>query len=232
MRRCGESHASGDAGWWFRYAFLLFVTSVFMSGCGAEQTAAPDTSVEEPRPVETTAEPERTTTPPPPPPQPKGYEERVRAALTADEINAESIERIRVKDGEGGCKNVTVKRLAAENWAADPDYVEQEMGDTYAAIYSKEQLASKTCGMTVNVWGDLIDKYGNRSNKRIYSTAMDRATAKNVNWQNQYSVDFSQIWRVNYKHPAVDQALLEQQLKQAADCAEDEGLFDMDVGCP
>ena len=106
------------------------------------------------------------------------------------------------------------------------------MGDFYKSIYSDKQLANSVCSMTVNANGDLIDRYGNRNNEMIYSTTLDRATGNRINWENLYSVNWPSVWKINYKHPAVDKAENEEAVKEAVDCLEDEGLFDIDIGCP
>jgi hypothetical protein len=46
-----------------------------------------------------------------------------------------------------------------------------------------------------------------------------------------YSVDFPNLWRVNYRHPAVAEAKVQEQVERAVDCAEDKGLFDVDIAC-
>jgi hypothetical protein len=45
------------------------------------------------------------------------------------------------------------------------------------------------------------------------------------------SVNFANLWTVNYRHPTFAQAMLQELAEWAADCAKDEGLFDVDMGC-
>lgn len=162
-----------------------------------------------------------------PPPTLKG---RIKAAVVKGAVRPEEYQTLVQGDG-AGCKYVTVNHTEAENWAGDPDAVTRNMQEVYSSIYSDGELAGSVCSVTINAFGDLIDSYGNRNNEEIYSTTLDRATADKINWSAPYDVDFPSVWTTNRKHPAVEQAEGEEQLKEAADCLVDNGLFDIDIGC-
>ncbi len=84
----------------------------------------------------------------------------------------------------------------------------------YKAIYSKEELASAVCKMTVDATAELSDQYGNIAREKAYPTSMDRATADSVNWKNDYAVDFPSVCQLNCIHPTVEQRIAEEQLQE------------------
>ncbi len=94
------------------------------------------------------------------------------------------------------------------------------------------QLRSVTCGVTTNAYGHLENKYGKTWTRNVYSTTIDCATADKINWKRSWSVNFPSVWTVNYMHPWVKQEKARAAAERAVDCAEDQGIFDFDLGCP
>jgi hypothetical protein len=57
---------------------------------------------------------------------------------------------------------------------------------------------------------------------------MYRQTASKINWKNSGSVNFARLHETEYIHPSVEAEIASEELRRAADCAEDQGMFDFD----
>jgi hypothetical protein len=161
--------------------------------------------------------------------RPLSYEQRLRQAIARKTMSGDEIAGVSVQPDGTGCKRIVVRHQAGGGWEAT--FIEWFMQDTYTAVYKDPALSSGVCSVTVNSFGNLQDKYGNVNNQVIYSTTLTSATANKVNWKRANSVNFLNLWTVNYRHPAVERAKVQEQVERAVDCAEDEGLFDVDIGC-
>lgn len=58
--------------------------------------------------------------------------------------------------------------------------VKMEVADLYTAILHDGSIKPKIA--EVRVFGPLVDKFGHTSQEIVYGTAMDKATADQVNW--------------------------------------------------
>ena len=161
--------------------------------------------------------------------KPLSYQQRVRQAIAKRTNSGDEIAGVYVQTDQTGCKRIYVRHQAGANWEAM--VIEWFMEDAYKAVYKDPALSNGVCSVTVKSTGRLQDKYGNVSNPVIYSTTLNSATASKINWQRASSINFANLWTVNYRHPAFAQAMLQEQAEWAADCAKDEGLFDVDMGC-
>jgi len=101
----------------------------------------------------------------------------------------------------------------------------------YEAIYSDRRTREAVCNASATALAESSDAYGNKGDDQIYRTSMSRDVADRINWSNSYSVDFEQLWTVEYEHPDVEAATLKENARDALDCAVDNGLFDIDIGC-
>jgi hypothetical protein len=138
-----------------------------------------------------------------------------------------------IEDGGGGCKNVAVGFVSEGLTAGGTvDDIEYQMEEIYQAAYGDPQLANTVCYVTANAYAKLTDNLGNVTTEKVYSTTMNQATGKSVNWRNSYAVDFPNVWTVNYESPVYTRQKAINVAKKAADCAHDDGLFDVDIDCP
>lgn len=170
------------------------------------------------------------------PKEPQTVEEKIRFEVEKTfRPYKKDIEDIGVQQDASGCRNVAVSFKATPNaWSAgwSIDGIELQMQDIYKALYADEELGDEVCNVTTNASGRLTDDYGNVSTEKIYSTSMDAATSESVNWKNDYAVNFNNVWTVDYIHPAVEQQKAKEKVEQAVDCAQDDGIFDVDALCP
>jgi hypothetical protein len=138
-----------------------------------------------------------------------------------------------VDDSGAGCKNVAVGFVSEGLTAGGTvDDIEYQMEEIYRAAYADPQLANTVCYVTANAYAKLTDNLGNVTTEKVYSTTMNQATGKSVNWRNSYAVDFPNVWTVNYESPVYTRQKAINVAKKAADCAHDDGLFDVDIDCP
>ena len=109
--------------------------------------------------------------------------------------------------------------------------MEFNMEEVYASAYKNEELSQNVCNVQSSAFQKLQDKYGQTFSRRVYVTSMDKATASKVgDW---LMVEQPAIWTVNKMHPVVEAELSQNAVEHAADCAEDEGIFDMQpLECP
>jgi hypothetical protein len=101
----------------------------------------------------------------------------------------------------------------------------------YEAVYSDRQTRETVCNASATALSEYSDAYGNKSDAQIYSTTLSRDVADRINWSNLYAANFEQLWTVEYEHPDVEAATLKENAQDALDCAVDNGLFDIDIGC-
>lgn len=159
--------------------------------------------------------------------EPRTPEEKIRANIEETfVVQPQDLEEVSVQGGEG-CKQVGV-----DYTTSSPTGIEAQMRQVYEAIYADEALNEIVCSVNVNAYGELTDQYGQGEVSQLQSTTIDRATADQINWKEPYMVDFPAVWTLNYVHPSVEAAVAQDQLEQAVDCAEDRGLFDVDILCP
>lgn len=205
-----------------------------------EAKAAPvEERTAEAEPVKAEAKPpaeEKPTPPPKPaaPPKPQTPEEKLRAGIEKTFIEPKKdVQSLELQDSGAGCYNVYVGFLATQGWTGGGtiDGVEYQMQEIYKAAYSDQDLSNLVCAVTTEATGELTDDRGNVTRETIYSTSMDNVTADTINWKNDVSVDFPSVWALQYEHPSVTQQKAEDQVRDAVDCAQDDGFFDFDMGC-
>lgn len=168
-----------------------------------------------------------------PPKAPQTPEDKLRSKIQKTFIEPKDIRNIQMTDSGAGCSNVSVAYNATGLTSSGTvSGIELQMQDVYEAAYRDKNLANTVCGVTVDAYGELVDNLGNTTQEKIYSTSMDRPTGTSINWNNSYAVDFPTVWTLNYMHPAVESQIAQDKVKKAADCANDDGLFDIDIDCP
>jgi hypothetical protein len=57
---------------------------------------------------------------------------------------------------------------------------------------------------------------------------MSRRTAEKINWENEGSVNFARLFRTEYLAPSAKADIARENARHAADCIEDQGMFDFD----
>jgi flagellar biosynthesis GTPase FlhF len=158
-------------------------------------------------------------------PRPASPEQRLEARVREAFVMPEDVKRVSI-EGPEGCKQVTVEYLTTSATS-----IEITTQDVYTAIYGNPKLGGAVCSATVNAYGELTDQYGQGSEEQLHSTTIDRATADQINWKEDYMVDFPSVWTLNYMHPSVEAEIAQEEARHALDCAEDRGLFDVDMFC-
>ncbi len=125
-----------------------------------------------------------------------------------------------------GCRFVYV-----EFYEQEAEFIEFNMEQIYESVYKNRELSRTVCNVQVNAFQKLQDNYGQTFLTKTYATSMNKATANRVgDW---LMVEQPSIWTVHKMHPVVEEELAQNALEHAADCAEDEGLFDMQpLDCP
>jgi hypothetical protein len=115
--------------------------------------------------------------------------------------------------------------IYVEFYEQEAEFMEFSMEQVYESVYKNQVLSQTVCNVQVSAFQQLQDNYGQTFMTKVYVTSMDKATANKVgDW---LMVEQSAIWTVHKMHPVVEEELAQNALEHAADCAEDEGLFDM-----
>jgi hypothetical protein len=129
-------------------------------------------------------------------------------------------------DPQTGCRYINV-----EFFEQEAEFMEFNMEQVYESVYKNKELSQTVCNVQVNAFQKLQDDYGQTFMTKVYVTSMNKATANKVgDW---LMVEQPTIWTVHKMHPVVEAELAQNALEHAADCAEDEGLFDMQpLDCP
>jgi zinc ribbon protein len=130
------------------------------------------------------------------------------------------------RDPQTGCRYINV-----EFYEQEAEFMEFNMEQVYESVYKNRELSQTVCNAQVSAFQQLQDNYGQTFMTKTYVTSMDKATANKV--RDWLMVDQPAIWTVHKMHPVVEEELAQNALKHAADCAEDEGLFDLQpLDCP
>ena len=130
-----------------------------------------------------------------------------------------------VRDARG-CGYINV-----EFYEQDASYMEIDMEQVYERVYKNRELSRNVCNVQVSAFQKLQDDYGQTFMTKTYATSMNKATANKV--RDWLMVEQPNIWTVHKMHPVVKEELAQNAVEHAADCAEDEGLFDMQpLDCP
>ncbi len=139
---------------------------------------------------------------------------------------ADGLKQVDIIPQSQGCRYVNV-----EFYEQEAEFMEFNMEEVYRSVYKNEELSQSVCNVQVSAFQELQDKYGQTFSRRVYVTSMDKATASKVgDW---LMVEQPAIWTVNKMHPVVEAELAQNAVEHAADCAEDEGIFDMQpLECP
>ena len=125
-----------------------------------------------------------------------------------------------------GCRFVYV-----EFYEQEAEFMEFNMEQVYESVYKHPELSRTVCNVQVNAFQKLQDDYGQAFMTKTYVTSMNKATANRV--RDWLMVEQPKIWTVNKMHPVVKEEMAQNAVEHAADCAEDEGLFDMQpLDCP
>ncbi len=153
--------------------------------------------------------------------QPQTPQERLHSKIEEVFVSPSADPKVAIGNSPSGC------------WQIDVNYsteratgISYQMQDVYEAVYGDQELSRYVCGMTVNAYGVRRDNYGQPYTELYYSTTMNRDVAQRVNWAEPYTVNFENIWILNYKHPVVEQEEARQEAERIIDCAVDEGFFD------
>ncbi|MDP9440057.1 MAG: hypothetical protein M3P49_15180 [Actinomycetota bacterium] len=213
---------------------LLGAVGAFIGG-GAEEVGGGPTAPEEPGEAEVSEPTEETTKAPPEPtkeeamaepekrePPPRTPKDELRARISKKFVEGEEVRKIAFQKGEGGCQNVQVDY----NEPMPGMTTEYQMEEVYRAAYRPENLRRNVCSVTVTIYGEQTDEYGQSSELKLYSTTIGQKKANRINWEPDSGANLPQLWKVNYIDPSMEQAIAEDEAEMAIDCAVDEGLFD------
>jgi hypothetical protein len=130
-----------------------------------------------------------------------------------------------VRDARG-CGYINV-----EFYEQDASFMEFSMEEVYESVYKNRELSQNVCNVQVSAFQELQDDYGQTFMTKTYVTSMNKATANKV--RDWLMVEQPKIWTVHKMHPVVKEELAQNAVEHAVDCAEDEGLFDMQpLDCP
>jgi hypothetical protein len=139
---------------------------------------------------------------------------------------ADGLKRVYIVRDARGCGYINV-----EFYEQDAAYMELNMEQVYESVYKKRELSRNVCNVQVSAFQELQDDYGQTFMTKTYVTSMNKATANKV--RDWLMVEQPKIWTVHKMHPVVKEELAQNAVEHAADCAEDEGLFDMQpLDCP
>jgi Glucodextranase, domain B/zinc-ribbon domain len=139
---------------------------------------------------------------------------------------ADGLKRVYIVRDARGCGYINV-----EFYEQDASYMEIDMEQVYERVYKNRELSRNVCNVQVSAFQKLQDDYGQTFMTKTYATSMNKATANKV--RDWLMVEQPNIWTVHKMHPVVKEELAQNAVEHAADCAEDEGLFDMQpLDCP
>jgi hypothetical protein len=139
---------------------------------------------------------------------------------------ADGLKRVYIVRDARGCGYINV-----EFYEQDVDSMEYNMEQLYESVYKNRELSQNVCNVQVSAFQELQDDYGQTFMTKTYVTSMNKATANKV--RDWLMVEQPKIWTVHKMHPVVKEELAQNAVEHAADCAEDEGLFDMQpLDCP
>jgi Glucodextranase, domain B/zinc-ribbon domain len=139
---------------------------------------------------------------------------------------ADGLKRVYIVRDARGCGYINV-----EFYEQDVESMEYNMEQIYESVYKNRELSRNVCNVKVSAFQKLQDDYGQTFMTKTYETSMNKATANKV--RDWLMVEQPKIWTVNKMHPVVEEELAQNAVEHAADCAEDEGLFDMQpLDCP
>jgi hypothetical protein len=139
---------------------------------------------------------------------------------------ADGLKRVYIVRDAQGCGYINV-----EFYEQDAAYMELDMEQVYESVYKNRELSRNVCNVRVTAFQKLQDDYGQTFMTKTYITSVNKATANKV--RDWLMVEQPNIWTVHKMHPVVKEELAQNAVEHAADCAEDEGLFDMQpLDCP
>ena len=139
---------------------------------------------------------------------------------------ADGLKRVYIVRDARGCGYINV-----EFYEQDASFMEFSMEEVYESVYKNRELSRNVCNVRVTAFQKLQDDYGQTFMTKTYITSMNKATANKV--RDWLMVEQPKIWTVHKMHPVVKEELAQNAVEHAADCAEDEGLFDMQpLDCP
>jgi hypothetical protein len=138
----------------------------------------------------------------------------------------DGLKRVYIVRDARGCGYINV-----EFYEQDASFMEFSMEEVYESVYKNRELSRNVCNVRVTAFQKLQDDYGQTFMTKTYITSMNKATANKV--RDWLMVEQPKIWTVHKMHPVVKEELAQNAVEHAADCAEDEGLFDMQpLDCP
>jgi hypothetical protein len=139
---------------------------------------------------------------------------------------ADGLKRVYIVRDARGCGYINV-----EFYEQDASYMELDMEEVYESVYKNRELSQNVCNVQVSAFQKLQNDYGQTFMTKTYVTSMNKATASKV--RDWLMVEQPKIWTVHKMHPVVKEELAQNAAEHAADCAKDEGLFDMQpLDCP
>ena len=139
---------------------------------------------------------------------------------------ADGLKRVYIVRDARGCGYINV-----EFYEQDASFMEFSMEQVYESVYKNRELSQNVCNVQVSAFQELQDDYGQTFMTKTYVTSMNKATASKV--RDWLMVEQPKIWTVHKMHPVVKEELAQNAVEHAADCAKDEGLFDMQpLDCP
>ena len=136
---------------------------------------------------------------------------------------------------DSGCLNVLVKYRdpGISFFGSQADWIESTMWSVYEAIHSDAVAHEAVCDVSVEAYGETTDDYGQVTEELLYKTSLSRDVAARVNWSNASSVNYTDLWQVEYVHPRLEAERVQNNAQQALDCLQEGGMFDFDwLECP
>jgi hypothetical protein len=214
-------------------ALLVFGGCLSLIGGGGDDKQKPAASrakKEKAAPEKQAQRSEKTvekTPKPAPPPEPHEPEERIVWRLKRAgqyETLIKHGEPVGVETLPSGCKMATISYSTP--FVGSTLLIEPQ--DYYKAIYTDSELRSQFCFVRTHAYGTKTDDDGKERRVRMFTTSMSRRTAEKINWENSGSLAFEKLYKTEYLAPSARADIARENARQAADCVEDQGLFDFD----
>lgn len=117
-------------------------------------------------------------------------------------VTAEVFETARGQ--EEGLYNVNIRFNGEDSWSPSmtKKTIAWQMQDVYQGLYeAKLNIRDIYCFASLK----LTDQYGQESVMVVYKTSLERAIAEKINWDRKRSLDFDNIWDVDFVHRSFDQ---------------------------
>lgn len=167
---------------------LAFIVGIFSSLNGTPPQAKSDSS----------PAPENADTP-------EGRDRALIQAIAKEQFGQKlrKVEVVCIMGGpQQGLYNVELRFDASGGWSNSSQrrWMEDKMRDTYERLFTE-------CPNVWEAWcfaeAKLIDRFGQESMEIVYKTSMGKSVAAQVKWANKARLDFKELWKTHFLHPAI-----------------------------